>query len=231
MNEDFLLELEREDIQDFNSIFKIDLLRTISEAIKRQIALNKDYDVVWLLESGESEMDSYGAKLTVDLDDYRRTADTFNPSTPVDIFKAVIPYVSMLMGTIKRNYQMYPTYLVAGLQTAAMLRTLQSMMMNFPGKEGEMGFGGETAQFLKLKILEANSAQEGKIYLSIKPSQNNLEKSCLIDLIYQPLYIVKEITDGATRNYVRARTMAEIARYDGVGCIEVKNLTQYLAGS
>jgi hypothetical protein len=34
-NEDFLLELEEEDIQDFNSIFKIDLLRTITEAIKR----------------------------------------------------------------------------------------------------------------------------------------------------------------------------------------------------
>jgi hypothetical protein len=34
-NEDFLLELEEEDVQDFNSIFKIDLLRTITEAIKR----------------------------------------------------------------------------------------------------------------------------------------------------------------------------------------------------
>jgi len=34
-NEDFLLELEQEDIQDFSSIFNIDLLRTISEAIKR----------------------------------------------------------------------------------------------------------------------------------------------------------------------------------------------------
>jgi hypothetical protein len=31
----FLLELEEEDIQDFNAIYKIDLLRTITEAIKR----------------------------------------------------------------------------------------------------------------------------------------------------------------------------------------------------
>jgi len=231
MNEDFLLELETEDIQDFSSIFKIDLLSTLSEAIKRQISLNKDYDVVWLLESGESEMETYGAKYTLDLDEYRSSADNFKPTTPVDIFKSVVPYISMLMGKIHRNYQMYPTYMIAGLKTAAMLRTLQSMMMNFPGKQGEMGFSGETAQFMKLKILEAASAQEGKIYLSIKPSQNNLEKSCLIDLVYQPLYIVKEITDGATRNYVRARTMTEMARYDGVGCIDVQNLDKYLMGS
>jgi len=174
-------------------------------------------------------MASFGAKYTVDMDEYRASADNFHPNTPVDMFKAVIPYISMLMGKIHRNYQMYPSYLVAGLKTAAMLRTLQSMMMNLPGKQGEMGFGGETAQFLKLKILEASSAQEGKIYLSIKPSQNNLEKSCLIDLVYQPLYIVKEITDGATRNYVRARTMAELARHDGIGCIDVQNLDNYLA--
>jgi hypothetical protein len=176
-------------------------------------------------------MASYGAKFVLDLDEYKASSDNFKPTTPVDIFKSVVPYVSMMMGKIYRNYQMYPTYLVAGLKTAAMLRTLQSMMISLPSSQGEMGFSGETAQFMKLKILEASSAQEGKIYLSIKPSQNNLEKSCLIDLIYQPLYIVKEITDGATRNYVRARTMTEMARYDGVGCIEVQNLDKYLIGS
>ncbi len=44
-NEDFLIELTQEEIQDYRSIFKIDLARTLSEAIKRQILLNKDYDL------------------------------------------------------------------------------------------------------------------------------------------------------------------------------------------
>ena len=44
-NEDFLIELNTEDIQDYRSIFKIDLARTLSEAIKRQILLNKDFDL------------------------------------------------------------------------------------------------------------------------------------------------------------------------------------------
>jgi hypothetical protein len=212
----------------FNSIFKIDLLRTITEAIKRQIALNKDYDVVYFLAASEGDMAANGAKFTVDLDDYKGD-NNFRPATAIDVFKSIIPHISTLMGVIKRNFQMYPTYLVCGYKTAAMLRSLQEMMITMPGTKGTMGFGGTTAQFLTLKILEAQSADEGKIYLTTKAPANALEKSTIIDLVYMPLYIVKEITDGAVRNYVRARTMVEIARTDGLGCIEVRNIDNYLA--
>lgn len=44
-NEDFLIALTTEEIQDYRSIFKIDLARTLSEGIKRQILLNKDFDL------------------------------------------------------------------------------------------------------------------------------------------------------------------------------------------
>jgi len=43
---------------------------------------------------------------------------------------------------------------------------------------------------LKLKILESVSADENKIYLTTKAPANALEKASIIDLIYQPLYIV-----------------------------------------
>ncbi len=41
-NEDFLIDLTQETMQDYKSIFKIDVMRTLSEAIKRQVLLNKD---------------------------------------------------------------------------------------------------------------------------------------------------------------------------------------------
>jgi hypothetical protein len=46
-NEDFLISLTEEDLQDFNAIFNIDLLRMMSEAIKKQIILQKDYDLAF----------------------------------------------------------------------------------------------------------------------------------------------------------------------------------------
>ena len=42
-NEDFIISLTTEELQDYRSIFKIDVARTLSEGIKRQILLNKDF--------------------------------------------------------------------------------------------------------------------------------------------------------------------------------------------
>jgi len=229
-NEDFILDLEQEDIQDFSAIYNIDLLKTISEAIKRQISLNKDYDVVYMLQAHESEMAGYGAKFTIDLDNFKATSN-YTPATPLDVFKSVITHISNMAGVIKRNYQMYPSYIVAGSKTAAMLRSLQDMMITMPGKQGELGFSGQTAQFMKMKILEATCADQSKMYLSIKPSQGNLQHSALIDLIYNPMYIIKEVTDGATIQYVRSRSMIELARADGLGVIEMQNIDKYLANT
>lgn len=227
-NEDFILDLEQETIQDFSAIYNIDLLKTISEAIKRQISLNKDYDIVYMLKAHEAEMASFGAKFTVDLDNFKGDSN-YKPTTPIDVFKAIIPHISTLAGVIKSNYQMYPSFIVAGTKTAAMLRSLQDMMITLPGSQGELGFSGQTAQFMKMKVLEAACADENKLYLSVKPSSGNLQHSALIDLVYNPLYIIKEVTDGATIQYVRSRTMVELARCDGIGVIEVLNIDNYLA--
>jgi hypothetical protein len=104
--------------------------------------------------------------------------------------------------------------------------------MAMPGiGQGDGGFGwsGDTAQFLKMKVLESNAINEGKIYLSTKAPNDALEKSTIIDLIYQPIYIVTEVTDGNTRNFVKARTLIEIARTDGLGVINISGMDTHLA--
>jgi len=224
----FILDLEAEDIQDFSAIYNIDLLKTISEAIKRQISLNKDYDITYMLKAYESEMANHGAKFTIDLDNFKASGN-YTPTTPMDVFKSVIPHISNLSGVIRRNCQMYPTFLVAGSKTAAMLRSLQDMMISMPGQQGQLGFSGQTAQFMKMKILEATSADQNKIYSVCKPG--NLQHSVLIDLIFNPMYIISEITDGAKIQYVRTRSMLEMARTSAVGVIEMQNLDNYLANT
>ena len=228
-NEDFLIDLTQETMQDYKSIFKIDVMRTLSEAIKRQVLLNKDYDLAFFLSAAESDMTANGTHLTVDLNDYNMAAGDYTPSNINDILKAVVPRISTLMSLIYKNFNMYPKYLLSGLKSAALLRSLQDMMMNLPGKKGDMGWTGSTAQFMKLRILESPAISDSKIYLSTKAPSNALEKSTIVDLIYNPLYIVKEVTDGNTRHFVRARTMIEIARTDGLGMLEVQNIDSYIA--
>lgn len=227
-NEDFLIDLTQEDIQDYQSIFKIDLARTLSEAIKRQVLLNKDYDLAYFLKASEADVDKAGASTTVDLSGFSVGGGEYTPANVLDVFKAVIPRVSLLMGIIRRNYNMYPTYMVTGVKTAALLRSLQDMMVNMASQKGELGWSGSNAQFLKLKILESNHIDDSMIYLSTKAPQNALEKSSILDLIFKPLYVVKEVTDGNSRTFVRARTMIKISRTDGLGYIKVDNMDPYL---
>lgn len=231
-NEDFLIDLPPEDIQDYQAIFKIDIVRTLSEAIKRQIMLNKDADLAYFLLAAEADMTTNGTNLTLNLANYDVTGGRFTPDNVIDVFKAVIPRIAIVAGTIRRNFNMYPSYLVAGLKTAALLRSLQTLAMAMPGiaqGDGGIGWTGDTAQFVKMKILESNAIGEGKIYLSTKAPNDALEKSTILDLIYQPIYIVSEVTDGNTRNFVKARTLIEIPRSDGLGVVNVTGLDTHLA--
>ena len=80
MNEDFIISLTAEEIQDYRSIFKIDLARTLSEAIKRQILLNKDYDLAYMLKVHEPELKQNGGYFTVDLTQYNSSANNYTPN-------------------------------------------------------------------------------------------------------------------------------------------------------
>ena len=194
--------------------------------------LNKDTDLAYFLLAAEADMTTNGTNLSMNLATYDTTGGKFQPENVIDVFKSVIPRIAILSGTIRRNFNMYPTYLVAGLKTAALLRSLQTLAMAMPGiGQGDGGFGwtGDTASFLKMKVLESNAINEGKIYLSTKAPNDALEKSTIIDLIYQPIYIVTEVTDGNTRNFVKARTLIEIARADGLGVINITGLDTHLA--
>jgi len=230
-NEDFLIDLPPEDVQDYQSIFKIDIIRTLSEAIKRQIMLNKDTDLAYFLAAAESEMGANGASSSLNIGNYDVTGGQFAPENIIDIFKAVIPRIAIVAGIIRKNFNMYPSYIVAGLKTAALLRSLQTIAVAMPGigqTIGGIGWSGDSAQFTKMKVLESNAIGEGKIYLSTKAPADSLEKTTIVDLIYQPIYVVSEITNGNTRNFVKSRTLIDVLRTDGLGVINVTGLDAHI---
>jgi len=224
LNEDFLIDLTQEDIQDYRSIFKIDLARTLSEAIKRQIMLNKDHDLSFFLASAQSDIAANGAAVTLDFAKYTANTSSYTPTSAMDIFKNIAPKIAYVTGAIKRNFNMYPSYIVTGLNTAAMLRSLQDMVVSMPNVQGEIGFNGSVAGFLKLKVLESPAIADNDIYMSTKAPQNALEQSTILDLVYMPLYIVTEVTDGNARNFVRSRSMLDISRTEGLGYIHCDGL-------
>ena len=78
------------------SIYNMDLLRSLSEAIKRQILLNKDYDLAYFLEAAETDMAANNALVHVDMNQFAVSGGSYTPSGVVDILKGVVPFVSTL---------------------------------------------------------------------------------------------------------------------------------------
>lgn len=227
-NEDFMVDLTQEDVQDYKSIFKIDLLRTLSEAIKRQILLNKDQDLAYFLEAAEPDMERNGTALDINFDEFTGAGGHFDPNNVIQLMQNLTPRVATIISYIRRNYNMYPSYILAGVNTASLLRSMQDMAVNMPNLTGELGWSGSNASFLKMKVLESVALPEDKFYISTKAPQNALEKSTILDLIYQPLYIIQEVDQGNMLTFVRSRTMIEVARTDGLGVIRCNDLSRIL---
>ena len=229
-NEDFLIDLTEEEMQDYGSIFKLDIVRTLTEAIKRQMLLNKDSELAYFLKAAEPDIQRNGAMLNLNLQNFTAKGGTgdYTPNGVRNVMEAIIPRISTLYSTIRKNFNIYPTYMVTGFKAAAFLRALQDFSITMASTQGDLGFSGSTAQFNKLQILESPAIEDDTIYMSTKAPSNALETSTIVDFIHQPLYIVKETTDGNTIHFVRARTLIEVLRADGLGCLKVSNMEPFI---
>jgi hypothetical protein len=91
--EEFEIELQTEQIQDYKDIYNIDLLRTLSMAIKSQMLLNKDQDLAYFLNAYKPTFAANGAAATCDLESF--TTNAVNPQfTPANIMdKTNCPFI------------------------------------------------------------------------------------------------------------------------------------------
>ncbi len=92
--------------------FKIDVARTLSEGIKRQILLNKDFDLAYELKVLEPELKRDDAYFVCDLNNYNVSANAYTPNNIYDIMKGVIPYISSAISSVYKRMQMYPNILL-----------------------------------------------------------------------------------------------------------------------
>lgn len=218
-------------------IYNIDLVRTLSLAIKQQMLLNKDFELGYYLGVYEPEMKANGASRILDLEEFRAGNSTIQPNSVMDIFKSVIPMISSVGRTIRKNFRADPQYLLCGLKTASMLESLQNYTVNFPDmRNGEAGFQSNSTHlgasgpitFRKQTILASSSLPEGRIYNIYKAPSDDLSRATIIDLVYKPLYMIDEVTNSLKRTFVKSRTALEFTNIDAMGYIELKNYERYL---
>lgn len=227
--EDFEIELQTETLQDYKDIYNIDLVRTMSEAIKAQILLNKDHDLAYFLEANESEMSYWGAVQDINITNFNDTGAIISPHTIVDIFKSIVPRIAMVNRVIHRNFRATPQFLITGLRTGALLESMQNWVANIPSfTQGDVGYQTQSGSVMKQTILTSPAINDNKIYAAYKAPGDNLSRSVIIDFVYKPLYIIEEITNSVKRTFVKSRTALEVCTPQALGVINVSGLEDFL---
>ena len=223
VREDFEIGLFTERMQDYKAIYNIDLVRTLSDVIKQQMLLNKDYDLARYLKQNEADMKANGAFATLDLARYDDRGE-FTPSNILDVFKSIIPVISMVSRKIKMNYRAEPQYLLAGQQVAVILEALQQYGANWSDSEhGVAGFaaGMTGMSFRKMTVLSSPVIPDDMVYMIYKAPGDDLGRSTIVDITYKPLYIIEELTNTEKRTFVRSRSIMDVVNPDGLGAIKI----------
>jgi len=230
VHDDFEIELATESIQDYRDIYNVDVIRTLSSAIKQQIMLNKDFDIAYFLQAAEPDMLALGAHAVVDLALYAAGGTKgFAPENPLDIFKSVLPALATVNNAVRRNHRADPQYLVTGYRAGAMLQSLQAASFNsMDAKHGEMGHAANAISFRKQTVITSGAVPNDTIYAVYKAPGDDLSRAAIIDLVYQPLYIVEEVTNSVKRSFVKSRTAIELARPEAVGVVKLLNAVNYM---
>ena len=169
----------------YKDIYNIDLVRTMSEAIKQQIVLNKDFDMAYFLEAAEPEMASNGTVQTINFSKYMDQQGILSPRSLIDVMRSIAPRINMVNTVIHRNFRAEPQFLVTGLRTGALLKSLQQMYSSVTNPmEGSLGFSTQAGSVMKQTVLMSPAINDEKIYSIYKAPHDNLSRSVLIDFIY-----------------------------------------------
>jgi len=219
IEDSFEIENIEEVIQDWKSLYKLDIIAQLKGFVKDQIKLNRDWEIADLLESNIPAAKVYGNYREVNLSTIAGATDT-KPSSVQDIFKNIIPVLIALQEKIKKDTRFDIKYLVTGIDSAAILKSMQSFAVKFEGYEGEAGFSGEAGNFAKLEII--TSAAIGNSFIHLIPKSESLALSSIVEISHKPLYVITETTDSVKRSFIKSRNWIGIVRNECLGVIELK---------
>lgn len=226
IEDSFEVENLEEVIQDWKALYDINILAELKNHVKDQIKLNRDFEIADLLEGNMPFADTIGQVVNIDMSAFADTGTAgLRPVVTQDVFKNIVPPLNALMERMRRQNNMEVQYLVVGIDTAAILKSLQEFAVRFEGMTGQTGMTGSAGAFAKLEIVESYAVRADLIHLVTEAP--SLGQSSIVMVMYKPLYIITETTNSIRRTFIKSRTWLGIVRPEGLGTIVLQNYTPY----
>ena len=219
IEDSFEVENIEEIIQDWKSLYNLDIISQLKGYVKDQIKLNRDFEIADLLESNIPAAKAYGHYREIDLSSIAGATAT-KPASVQDIFKNIIPVLIALQEKIRKSTRFEIKYIVTGIDSAAVLKSLQSFAVKMGSLEGETGMNGEVGNINKLEVITSFAVGNDLIHLI--PKSESLAQSSIVEISHKPLYVITETTDSVKRSFIKSRNWIGIVRNEAIGTIRLK---------
>ena len=220
----FEIENIEEIIQDWKSLYNLDIIAQVKDYIKDQMKLNKDYEIAELLETNVPAAKKFGHYAEVDFSTSAQNTGT-NPRTFTDIFKNLLPVITMLQEIVRKNTRLEFSYIVTGVKAAAVLKSMQEFTMKLAGSVGEMGMKGSVGDFAKLEIVTSFAVADDLIHLVTK--SETLSQCTILEVSHKPFYVIREVTNSINRTFIKSRNWIGIVRSEGIATIKIKGIAGF----
>ena len=222
--EKFEVENIVEVIQDWKSLYNVDILSQLTDMVKLQIELNRDYDIADILRAEEQNAAANGLSSTID---FANLPSTYYEN-PRAVLTSIVPKIMIVRERIFRLTRRWADIIATGTDMSALLKSIQDFAITLDDKEGSFGQAGfGIAEFAKMKIIGSNAIDNNTLYMWKKGSSAG--DATLITAIYKPLVIVEETTNAKRRVFIEARYALSLIRDYSVGVIKIENYSAYLA--
>jgi len=229
IEDSFEIENIEEVIQDWKSLYNLDIMSQLKNYVKDQIKLNRDFEIAEILESNIPVCKQNGLYREVDFSSVASATDT-KPSTVMDIFRNLVPVLVSLIESLRKKTRMEVKYLVTGIDGAAILKSLQSFAVSIDKMEGTVGQSGDTVgSFNKLEVISSFAVGDDYIYLI--PKAESLSQSTLVEISHKPLYVIVETTNSIKRTFIKCRNWIGLVRNEAVATVHLKGYEAALGQS
>jgi len=238
VNDEFEFSLLKEIEDDYKSVYNINLVEKLVDAITKQISYNIDYDISNELQNNEYTMFLNRSYEDINLQPYRDTLSWISPSAVYNILESIVYRETIVAEVIYMNYRMRPTYLLCGLKTYPIIYHLK-YHAKFESNTGtnitkKIGDNQEITidvdpnnYFSQYEILYSPMIPDDRIYL-VANSLDDPSHASFIDMIYKPLYKISETTQSLKRNVIRSRNKIKLTKPEAAGVIIVRGLDNIL---
>jgi len=235
VNDEFEFSLLKEIEDNYQSIYNINLVEKIIDAITKQISCNIDYDISNELQNNEYNMFLNRSYEDVNLQTYRESALWISSQSLYNIIESIVYREAVVAEVIYMNYRMKPTYLLCGLKTYPLIYHLK-YHAKFESNTDTTDITKKISNdqeitvdidpnnyFSQYEILYSPMIPDDRIYLVANSSDDPVHAS-FIDMIYKPLYKISETTQSLKRNVIRSRNKIKLTKPEAAGVIIVRGL-------